>query len=62
MQSQLCRYQITSNHLSVFTKLYGDRQEKQLLTHRTFKNVGSKPLRGRFHGCGTLTLKDSLGT
>ena len=42
--------------LSVLTGL------KRLLVHGTFKNAGSKPVRGRFHGCGTLTWKEALGT
>ena len=64
MQSQLCRYQITSTYLSVLTRLdhETDRQDKQILTHGTFKNTGSKPVRGRYHGCRALTLKKALGT
>ena len=26
-----------------------------------FQNSGSKPVRGRFHGCGTLISKEVLG-
>ena len=47
--------------ISTHKNLWPNCQDKQL-THVTFKNAGSKPLRGRFHGCGTLTLKEALGT
>ena len=64
MQSQLCRYQISSAHLSVLARLYGlsNRQYKRLLTHRTSKDIRPKPVRDRFHGCGTLALKEALDT
>ena len=42
--------------------LWPNCQDRPLLTHGTFKNAGSKPVRGRFHGCGTLTSKVVLGT
>ena len=42
--------------------LWPNCQDKQLLTHGTFKNAGSKPVRGSFHDCGILTSKEALGT
>ena len=60
MQSRLYCYQITSTHLLVLTRLWRIRQGKLLLTHGIFENAGWKPVRGRFHGCGTLTFKEVL--
>ena len=55
-----------SNHFypSIITHKtqWPNRQDRPLLTYGTFKNAGSKPVRGRFHGCGTLTSKVVLGT
>ena len=48
--------------ISTHKTLWPTCQNKQLLTHGIFKNAGLKPVRGRFHGCGTLTSKDALGT
>ena len=41
--------------------LWPSRQDKRLLRHGTFKKVGSEPVRGRFHGRGTLTSQKVLG-
>ena len=41
--------------------LWPNRQEKRLLTHATFKKAVSEPVRGRFHGRGTLTSQKVLG-
>ena len=48
--------------VSAHKTLWPNRQDKRLPTHGAFKNAGSKPARGRFYGCGTLTLKEALGT
>ena len=37
-------------------------QDKRLSAHWTFKNAGSKPVRGRFHSRATLTSKEALDT
>ena len=50
-------YLFTSTHKT----LWPNHQDKWLLTHETFKNSGSKPVRGRFHGWGTLTSQKGLG-
>ena len=47
--------------ISTHKNLWPNCQDKQL-THAIFKYAGSKAVRGRFHGCGTLTLKEALGT
>ena len=53
---------LLSNCFYLFTNtkktLWPNRQGKRLLTSGTFKNTGSKPVRDRFHGCGTLTSKE----
>ena len=55
-----------SNHFypSIITHktLWPNRQDRRLLTHGTFKNASLKQVRGRLHGCGTLTSKEALGT
>ena len=64
--------------ISTNKTLWPNHQDKQLLPHGTFKNTGSKmvrgmfhgwgtiagskPVRGRFHSFGTLTSKEALGT
>ena len=48
--------------ISTYKTLWPNYQDKRLLAHETFKNAGSKPVRGKFHGCGTLTSKEALGT
>ena len=48
--------------VSAHKALWPNRQDKRLPTYGTFKNAGSKPARDRFHGCGTLTSKEALGT
>ena len=40
--------------ISIQKTLWPDRQDKRLLIPRTFKNAGSKPVRSRFHDCGTF--------
>ena len=40
--------------------LWPNHQAKLLLTHGIFENEGWKPVRGGFHGCGTITLKEVL--
>ena len=40
--------------ISTHKTLRHNRRDKRLLMHGTFKNAGSKPVRCRFHGCGTL--------
>ena len=40
---------------SIHKTLWPNCQNKWLIPHGTFKNAGSKPVRGRFRGCGTLT-------
>ena len=46
---------MTSTHLLVLTRLWPNRQDKRLLIRGTLKNASSKPVRGKSHGCGTLT-------
>ena len=41
-------------YISTHKTLWPNCQDKQLLTYGTFKNAGSKSVRGRFHGCGTF--------
>ena len=57
---------LLSNYFYLFINthkaLWLNRQDKQILTHGTFKNAGSKPMRGRFHGCGILTSNEALST
>ena len=69
---------MTSTYLLVLTRLWPNRQDKRLQICGTLKNAGSKPVRGkshgcgtptgskpvrgRFHGCGTLTTKEALDT
>ena len=48
--------------ISTHKTLWPNCQEKRLLTHRTFKKAGLKPVRGFFHGYGTLTSKEDLAT
>ena len=48
--------------ISTHKTLWPNRQDQLLLTHGNFENAGWKPVRGRFHGCGTLTLKEVLDT
>ena len=62
-------YQIACTCLSLLARLvyhysyysWPNRQDKRLLTHATFENTGSTPMRGRFHGCWTLTVNETLG-
>ena len=49
-------------YISSHKTLWPDCQDKGLLIPRTFKNAGSKLVRGRFHSCRTLTLKEPLDT
>ena len=53
-----CFYLFISAHKS----LWPNRQGRLLSLHETFKNAGSKTVRGRLHGCGILTSKEALGT
>ena len=63
----LLKYAVSTLPLSIYfypsisthKTLWLDRQDKQLLTHGTFKNACSKPVRGRFHGCGILAGSNS---
>ena len=48
--------------MGIHKTLWPDRQDKRQVTYETFKNASSKPVRDRFHGCGTLTSKEALGT
>ena len=48
--------------ISTHKTLLPNRQDKRLLSYETFKNASSKPVRGRFHGCATLTSKETLDT
>ena len=48
--------------ISTHKTLWPNCQEKRLLTHRTFKKAGLKPVRGFFHGYGTHTSKEDLAT
>ena len=79
MQYRLCHYQISStSFISTWKTLWPIRQDKRLSTNGGFQNAlsklvrgrfhgcgtltGSKPVRGKFHGCGTLTSKEALDT
>ena len=57
---------LLSNYFYLFSSIHKtlllNCQNKWLIPHGTFKNAGSKPVRGRFRGCGTLTSKEVLGT
>ena len=48
--------------ISTHKTLWPNRHKKQLLAHGSFKNSGSKPVRGMFHDYGIPTLKEPLGT
>ena len=50
---QLWKYFYPS--ISTHKTLWPTRQDQLLLTHGNFENAGWKPVRGRFHGCATLT-------
>ena len=63
MQSQFsCNQVMGIGSISTHKTLWPDPQEERLLTHGTFKNTGSKPVRGKFHVCVTLTSEEALGT
>ena len=48
--------------ISAHKSLWPNHQDKLLSLHEMFKDAGSKTVRGRLHGCGTLTSKEALGT
>ena len=57
---------LLSNYFHLFISTHKipwpNRPDKQLPTHWSFKNAILKPVRGRFHGWGTLALKETIGT
>ena len=48
--------------ISAHKSPWPNRQDRLLSLHETFKNAGSKTVRGRLHGCGIVTSKEALGT
>ena len=47
--------------MRIHKTLWPDRQDKRQVRYETFMNASSKPVRDRFHGCGTLASKEALG-